>query len=172
MFFKKYASIKGYLERETILSFGKLKIRYHKILSPDGTPYLHSHPFRYLSIILWGGYSEQILVGEQIITKTHKIGSIILRSAETHHRITKAKNCRTLFFAFDSSYKWQLKKHNSIIKEDFKIPTQSGIYLRVINGREVYCKFDNFWYIGSSNKLIAEMEERLSIYQVGNWSSI
>lgn len=169
---KKYTSISGYLERFSLFQIGKLKVRLHHILSSDKTPYCHSHPFYYLSIILKGSYTEQIIKNGQIIEKTHKKGGIILRKASTFHRIKKANTCTTLFFAWDSKNKWQLKTHQDIIYPNYQAPAVSGIYERIINGQKVYCKFDNFWFIGSSHIEKAQSETRLSIYQVGQWANL
>lgn len=65
--FKKYSSISGYLERFTLFKIGKLHVRVHHILSADGTIYCHNHPFHYISIILKGGYVEQIIEGDRLI---------------------------------------------------------------------------------------------------------
>lgn len=172
MLFKKYASIAGYLERESIASWGRLKVRYHKILSADGTPYLHSHPFHYLSIVLWGFYTEQVLVGDKLITRRNYPGRFIWRRAQTHHRIISAHNCRTLFFAFDSKHQWSLARHPAIAKEDFHCPSAPGVYLRIINEKQQFCRFDSFWFIGAPDIATAQRETRLSIYQVGTWASV
>lgn len=91
--FKKYTSIDGYLERFSLFSIGKLKVRVHHILSSDGTPYCHNHPFHYVSIVFKGYYIEQIIKNGILIEKTHKKGAIIIKSTHTYHRIKKAHNC-------------------------------------------------------------------------------
>jgi hypothetical protein len=169
---KKYSSIAGYLERYSLFKLGKLHIRIHHILSSDGTPYCHNHPFHYVSIILKGGYTEQIIHKNTLIEKKYRVGSIIIRSAHTHHRIKKAVDCKTLFFAWRIKQKWSLQTHAGIECRDYQKPLHNGIYLRMINGKEVYCKFDNFWFIGSDTIEKALLETRLSIYQVGAWEEI
>lgn len=166
---KHYPSIKGYLERFNLLTIGKLKIRLHKILSADGTPYLHNHPFVFISIILKGKYTEQLLVGNKIIERTYKFGSIIFRKSNQYHRIKSADNCKTLFFSFYNKNNWNLKSHSDIQIDDFSIPTKSGIYTRIINNKKYYCKFDKFWFIGSEDFNKANAETRLSIYQTEKW---
>lgn len=166
---KKYASITGYLERFSILNLGKLKIRWHKILSADGTPYCHNHPFHYVSIIIKGQYTEEFIKDDKLQQKTHKVGAIIIRSAKTHHRIKEVKDCRTLFFAWNCSNKWSLKAHKDIQCSSFNTPSLVGIYRRQINGKELYCKFDGFWFIGAEDIEQAKKETRLSIYQVEPW---
>jgi hypothetical protein len=168
IFMKKYSSIKGYLERFSLFNIGKLKVRWHRILSADGTPYFHNHPFAYISIVCKGGYVEQRLVGDSIIEIQHKVGSVIVRKPCDFHRIKEAKNCRTLFFAWDTKTKWTLKK-SSFLNINLKTPKLAGIYIRNINGKRLYCKFDDFWYLGSLDKKTAECETRLSIHQVQDW---
>jgi hypothetical protein len=165
---KKYSSIKGYLERYSLFKIGKLKVRWHKILSPDGTPYFHNHPFSYLSIVCRGSYVEQRLVDDKVIEVTYKAPSIIFRKSSVYHRIKDASNCRTLFFAWDSKSRWSLKR-SSISNVKLRVPNTAGVYIRTINGKRLYCKFDEFWYIGSEDKNKAEIETRLSIHQVQGW---
>jgi len=160
--FKKYSSIPKYLERFTILKVFNLHIRIHKLLSEDKTPFYHSHPFSFLSIILNGGYTEEYLVGNDIITKEYKRFSFIIRNKETYHKIKSVKpNTKTLFFAIGNTKKWHLKS----IEPHISRP-ENGIYKRVINSKEVYSKCqDGMYYIGSTNILEATNETRLSIYQ-------
>jgi len=169
---KPYASIKNYLERFSIIDLGKFKIRWHKILSADGTPYLHSHPFCFISIILKGSYVEQLLIDEKLIEKKHTFGSIIFRKSDQFHRIKSANDCRTLFFAFYNKQCWNLKNHHCINNENFKTPSVNGIYIRIINQEKRFCKFDKYWFIGSDDIDKAIKETRLSIYQVENWNEL
>ena len=162
---KPYTSIAGYLERFSLFSFGHLKVRWHRILNSDQTPFFHSHPFHYLSIVLWGSYTEQINNRGELIIKTHRIGSIILRRAQTPHRIQQSTNCRTLFFAWNTRHKRMLYSHPEVVCENYTTPLVPGIYIREINQQKLYCKFDTYWYIGSINRDIAFRENRLSIYQ-------
>jgi hypothetical protein len=166
---EKYKSIKGYLERFTIVSIGRLHIRVHTILSEDKTPYLHSHPFFYMSIFLGGGYIEQLLVGDTIKELAHFAPKIILRSSSDFHRIKEVKkNTKTLFIAFYCN-EWKLKKHTDIDMDNFHIPKESGLYEVDIEGiGRRYSRFDTFWYKENTNKSTAMSETKLSIYQVIN----
>lgn len=159
---KKYSSIPKYLERFTILKVCNLHIRIHKILSEDKTPFYHNHPFSFLSIILNGGYTEEYLVNDKIITKEYKLFSFILRNKETYHKIKSVKpNTKTLFFAIGNTKKWHLKSIDPIINRP-----ENGIYKRIINNKEVYSKcHEGMFYIGSDNLSEAANETRLSIYQ-------
>jgi hypothetical protein len=172
-FFKNYINLPGYLLRFTILHLGPLHIRLHTILTADGTPYLHNHPFHYVSIILSGGYIEQLLDGENIKTVHHSRFSYIVRKSTDFHRILSVKNkTKTLFFTLNTENHWKLKKHGDIeIPQSFKTPLKPGIYKRTINNGIIYAKFEDFWHKGSSSPSNAEKESALSIHQVSDFDN-
>lgn len=160
-FLKPYSHLKDYLERWTLFKIGRLHIRFHRIKSDDATPFLHSHPFSYISIILRGKYTETLENKELL----HKRFSIIFRSSKTFHRIKNVDpKTLTLFIAISTKNSaWELKKANIDVKgwETYK----PGIYIRHINGKNLYSKFDEFWFRGSENEESAIMEIRPSIDQ-------
>lgn len=170
--FKAYPSIKNYLERFNILSIGRFKIRLHKIINADGTPYLHNHPFSFISFIIKGSYTEQLLIDNKIIETTFKTGAIIIRKSNQYHRIKSANNCKTIFFSFYNKKGWDLKTHPDINENNFLCPDVTGIYKRIINNKEYYCKFDKYWFIGSQIIEKAIEENRLSIYQTEKWNEL
>lgn len=157
--FKPYSSIKDFLYRFTILKIGKLHIRLHKIVDKDNTTLFHNHPFKYVSIILKGGYTETIINNKQEQVLSHSIGSIIIRDNNTFHRIDSIKGkTLTLFFAY-GNYGWEA--FNTHHADD------DGIYQRTINNQYVWSKkVGGIWYIGNRNKDIASKETRHSIHQV------
>jgi len=76
-------------------------LRVHRIVRSDEDRELHDHPFSFLSIILWGGYTEERGVpfwapGEshevppwtRTVHRSYGAGSIIFRRAEMAHRLT------------------------------------------------------------------------------------
>lgn len=143
---KPYKHLKGYLERWTVVKIGKLHIRLHDIKRNDATPFLHNHPFHYLSFILSGGYEEN--VDGKIINR--KRFSLAFRSDKAYHRIVSVKpNTRTIFFTWKTSTKWNLKPSKEALKEWIIYPT--GVYERVLWGKKRFCKFDNYWFEGSEN---------------------
>ncbi len=170
IFFKKYTSIPKYLERFTILKIFKLHIRIHRILSEDKTVFYHNHPFNFLSIILNGGYTEEVLIGDTVITKIHNRFHFIFRNKNTYHKIKSIKpNTKTLFFAIGNDKKWHLKSIDPIINRP-----EDGIYKRIINDKKVFSKCnDGMFYIGSDNINEAMRECRMSIFQdnenINNW---
>ena len=162
VFFKKYSSIPKYLERFTLFKLGTFHIRTHKILSEDKTAFFHNHPFNYLSIILNGGYTEEVIKDGKVVKIKNSKYKFIFRNKNTYHKITSVKpNTITLFFAIGNSHKWHLKSMDPIINRP-----ENGIYKRIINNHKVYSKCDNgMYYIGSENIDNALKETRLSIYQ-------
>mgnify|MGYP000864022545 CR=1 FL=1 len=172
-FLQDYNSLPNFLVRTTLLSYKRLHIRLHSILSEDKSPYCHNHPFYYISIILKGGYEEELLNGTDIVLKRHGIGSIIIRTPKDFHRIKEIKGeTKTLFITWKSNLSWSLRKHPNLSLEMLNLPKNKGIFIRNIKGKEKFCKFDEFWYIGHENLDDAMGETRLSIHQVSNFKEI
>ena len=166
MVLKEYNSLPNYLTRKTLISFKRLHIRFHNLLSEDKTPFLHNHPFYFISIILKNGYEEEYLDGSVIKTKQHKVGSVIFRTPKDFHRIKSINGeTKTLFITWKVPIKWSLKKHPNLSVDMLNLPEYEGIYIRFINGRERFCKFDKFWYIGHDTPEAAMKEDRLSVHQ-------
>jgi hypothetical protein len=160
-FLTKYSSVKDFLYRFTILKIGKLHIRIHKIVSPDKTTLLHSHPFHYCSIILKGGYVERVAdsVTLKTMESTHKAGSVIIRDNSTPHRIEMLLGETWTLFVAWGDYGWKaynLQKSN----------VEDGLFRRKINEKIVWSKRkDGVWYIGNEDQNVAMNETRFSIHQ-------
>lgn len=170
---KAYNHLLGYLHRWTVCKLGKLHVRLHHILSVDGTPFLHSHPFDYVSVVFSGGYTEHVLVDDRLVEIQHVAPSLVFRKGSTYHRIVDVKgSCKTLFFAWGSG-EWNLRRHPDIKSDwDFKMPFYDGVYSREINGVPVYSKFMNgMWYVGSDEYEEALRSTKLSVHQCGKWES-
>lgn len=159
-----YKHLRGYLERYTIIKFWRVHVRFHRIKRPDITPFLHSHPFHYLSIVLWGGYSECLDNGKVI---KHSMFSVIPRSARVAHRIlTVEKGTLTLFFTVKTrDYSWRLEDDKSDHPAPEWIDYPKGIYLRELYGRKVYSKFDRYWHKAANCIDLANTEMQPSIDQ-------
>ena len=158
---KPYLSLKNYLERRTILKVGKLHIRLHNIKSEDITPFLHSHPFSYISIILKGSYIETLESGDY---KRNKF-NILFRKYNTYHRLKSVNpNTLTLFIAWTTKdNKWSFKDTGEKTTKWTTYP--KGVYLRQFKTRKRYCKFDKYWYKSSDCPLKALVETQPSINQ-------
>jgi len=153
MFLKEYKSLVGYLERFTVIHVGRLHIRLHRIKSADRTPFLHSHPFHYISFIMRGGYEEEL--ENKIID--HKRFSFIFRRNSTYHRIKSVRpDTVTLFFTWKTpEYKWRFGKQTL---DTVQWPMLQGVYKRQVFGKDYYAKFDKYWHIGHTciEKCLAE----------------
>ncbi len=170
---KAYNHLVGYLHRWTVCKIGKLHVRLHHILSTDGTPFLHNHPFDYVSFVYSGGYTEQVLVNGELIEVQHVAPTVVFRKASTYHRIVDVMGqCKTLFFAYGNST-WDLKRHKDIQSNwDVTMPFYDGVYIREINGVPLYSKFENrMWYVGSDEYEEAVNSTKLSVHQCGKWES-
>lgn len=157
-FLSEYKSIKGYLERFTILKFGKLHIRIHNILSSDKTSFYHNHPFKYLSVVFKGGYTESYLDNSGVpITVARKAPCVVLSSEKRYHRIESVlPETKTLFLTY-GSYDWFCVNKGSGFHKN-------GLYYSSEHG---YCKrIDDIYYIGSECITKALTETRHSIFQV------
>jgi len=173
---KIYGHLPYFLERWTVFKWWRLHIRIHHLIGPDRTPFLHSHPFWYVSIILSGDYIELYEGPDgKLIRVKHGPGSIIVRRPSTFHRIehTSYPKCRTLFITWERRISvprerlWDLKRHPDVVcRFTFKQPSIPGVYQRTVNGNYLYAKFDQFWYVGNTNLGLAQREYRLSIHQV------
>jgi len=75
---------KLYMRRWRFGSDNTFGVRLHEIIRSDMDRELHDHPFDFVSIILSGGYYE---VREDGSIKWYPAGSVLLREAETAHRL-------------------------------------------------------------------------------------
>ncbi len=158
---KPYKHLKGYLERFTLFRYGRLHFRIHHILSADQTPFLHTHPFHYISIILSGGYTEYF-DGK---THEHTVGSVIVRKNTDPHRILSVQNgTKTLFLTWVTpEYHWEFKGRYGA--SDGWIDLPRGIYKRTLYGVDKFSKFDVYWHKSSDSVSGAASETNPSIDQ-------
>lgn len=158
--FKPYTSIKDFLNRFTLLQIGSLHIRLHKIVGKDETTLFHNHPFHYLSLVLWGGYTESVITSFGVVNKSHGPLSLIWRNARISHRIDSIRGTTyTLFFAY-GDLGWKATNMNPNHDDD-------GIYERTIQGRTLWAKKENgIWFVAHSCQVKAQNETRHTIHQV------
>lgn len=156
--FKPYSSIRGFLQRYTLIKVGTLHIRLHRISDRDRTVLFHSHPFDYVSIVLKNGYTETYLEDGAERSRSWGFLSFIKRNHSVYHRIDSIKGeTITLFIAWG---KWGWNALNT--QNDDSI----GIYRRDVNGRRLWCKREGgIWFIGHYDRSEAEKETRHSIHQ-------
>lgn len=165
-FLKPYISLKGYLHRFTLIRIGAFHLRVHRILSEDKTPFLHTHPFCYFSLVMFGGYDELVesKTGELRLNR-RRLGSIVFRSRKHAHQIIKVyPGTITLFFTIAlKGWRWHFvrrgKPHPSWIERE------KGVYLRVLQDSPRFCKFDQFWHKSADTLEKAKIEVLPSINQ-------
>lgn len=161
--FPDYKSLAGYLERRTLVRIGRLHIRLHRIRSADATPFLHSHPFAYLSIILRGGYTEQTEGG----FREYGRGAALWRPSALHHRLESVlPDTLTLFCTWERRDRsWSLKRPAMISLTVPWIEHPPGVYRRKLYGRVRFCKFDEFWHTAANSEAEAAASTKPSIDQ-------
>lgn len=83
-----------YLTRWRVIQTPWFGVYVHRIREPDTDRHLHDHPWSFFSLVLWGGYVEEM------ITRTVKRGflSWAFRKASAFHRITKVRRGTTTLF--------------------------------------------------------------------------
>ncbi len=69
--------------RRWVLDFYLFSIRLHHWLSSDDQRNFHDHPWWYITIILWGGYTDRSPQGEDKMG----VGSIRFRRAKHQHTV-------------------------------------------------------------------------------------
>lgn len=126
-----YAPLKGYLHRWRLLEAGRFMARVHHILTPDGTPFLHNHPFHYASLVLRGGYAEQVLQPDGTLRVVRRFpGHLVARRATTLHRIETVRpgGCWTLVLIWRVGGAWRLARHASVVAPADYVDASDGLY--------------------------------------------
>lgn len=84
-------------------------------------PIFHSHPWNFVSIILWGKYKEYRVIDGKIVDKVHGIGAILHRRYDEFHRITPYTNrVVTLFFRSGAKTKSSMYMIDGEVMSDTK----------------------------------------------------
>lgn len=101
-----------YLVRITIFQCSLFSIKLHKVLISDAGP-LHDHPWSYISLILFGGYTEHTLTG----SKWYSPLSVLYRKADQPHKleIPEGKTCTSLIFTSGKYREWGFNLSNTWI---------------------------------------------------------
>ena len=84
----------------------------HHMTSPDADRDVHDHPWGFVSIVLSGGYEELVRTITGYHEEAHCPWSVLFRSPEFLHRITKLPTgeCWTLVFTGKRVRKWGFMK--------------------------------------------------------------
>lgn len=163
---KPYNHLPTYLHRWQVFQLGRLKVRVHDILTADETPFLHTHPFNYVSVVLSGGYTEQLLCDGNLVERSYKTGSVITHTNKTYHRISAVlPNTKTLFFAWDTTngeQGWSLIRHPNIETPPQYIDVPDGVFWV---GKGFRKRANGMWYALRNTAESAKQCDRLSIHQ-------
>lgn len=107
-----YSSIDDYMDRWWYLPelFGE-RARVHRIRRSDGDRHLHDHPWHFVSLILEGGYTETLEVGEGPVPmherRRYRAGDVVFRHAEHRHRLEiDDGDCWSLVFTSHTVREW------------------------------------------------------------------
>lgn len=128
-----YGHLQGYLHRWRLFGAGRFMARLHRVLDIDRTPFLHTHPFNYVSIVLRGGYDERVLQPDGSLRQVRRrAGSVVLRSARAAHRIDAVHGaCATLFLTWRTAgpgQGWGLQRHPDVAAPDGYADPPDGLY--------------------------------------------
>lgn len=160
---KPYSSLPGYMTRRTLLKLGRLHIRIHRLHSDDATPFLHSHPFHYVSFILKGGYFEEDEAGA--LREVSQYQGVAHSHTFFHRIVHVAPGTLTLFMTWETKTGWQLKKSRRAAPAAGWVDHIPGIYEREMSGKKQFSKFNEFWFKGHETLVGALAEVSPSINQ-------
>lgn len=74
-----------YLVRYTLLAVLGRRVYLHHIVAADRRPHLHDHPWRFVSIVLAGGYVEQL---PRCATRWRRPGAVVFAGGDNLHRVS------------------------------------------------------------------------------------
>jgi len=131
---RPFSHLEGYMYRWVLCRAGRFMARIHQIVDVDRTPFLHSHPFWYLSVIISGGYDERVLRADGTLgVVRRRRGSVVLRHPGTLHRIDRVVGpCTTLFIIWSLPTQlgqgWRLARHPEVLVPIGYDERPDGIY--------------------------------------------
>jgi hypothetical protein len=119
------------------------------------------YEFSYISIVIGGGYTEQVLHEGELVEKSYGLGSIIFHGRRTAHRISAIRpGTKTLFFALYHG-DWTLIAHQDIVVHGYH-DLPDGIYL---HGHRWRKRAEGRWYTIQRTIKEAKASTKLSIFQ-------
>lgn len=100
----------GYITRLHVLKTPWFAVSIHWLNHPDVEPYLHNHPVSFLSVILWGGYTEERLIsngkyGAHTADCTHNLWNFV-RTTTFHKIVDVAPGTVTLCIMGPKTQEW------------------------------------------------------------------
>lgn len=102
-----------YLTRWTILSLFGWALMLHCMRRPDADRCHHDHPWWFITLVLWGGYGEEITIIDKRGKRRRRYrwnrpGTLLYRPALHTHRVADLPkgNCYTLVLRGDYTRVW------------------------------------------------------------------
>lgn len=91
-----------FMRRFYLVKWGWFNIYLHQILRSDEDLCLHDHPWRFVTLVLVGGYREVLPHG----TRWRPVGSFLFRPAKFRHRIEVDRAAWSLVFVGKKFRAW------------------------------------------------------------------
>src|SRR4051812_22430756 len=117
---KGRAGVHTYLTRTWIL--GRLDSHWalmlHKMHRPDDDTCHHDHPWSFITLVLRGGYEEEITQPDgRVLVQMNRPGVLMYRSAEHTHRISALPKgtCHTLVLRMKKRRHWGFHTPNGFV---------------------------------------------------------
>lgn len=107
----------AFMIRWIIIRTKWFNIFVHKFLKSDeNLP--HSHPFNFISVLLWGSYVEQVYTGNELIEIKRRAPSIMFRNGFIFHKIILKKSSPiTICLTWPAGKNWHyLTNNGEVIK--------------------------------------------------------
>jgi hypothetical protein len=103
-----------YLHR-WVLDFGPFALRLHRWRSSDDARAFHDHPWWFLTLVLWGGYTDVSPAGRDRLG----VGSIRFRRSHHQHTVEIAHDPTwTLLITGRPSRRWGFWPNGKLMKRD------------------------------------------------------
>lgn len=97
------------------IDLGSFSIRLHQWLKSDDSRAFHDHSWWFVTLVLWGGYTDVSTFGDDILS----IGSIRYRKAEHKHTVKVNKpGTLTLLLTGKPKRRWGFWVDGKLIKRD------------------------------------------------------
>lgn len=105
------AGVRLYLTRYWLLGWdtSPWALMLHKMHRPDDDTCHHDHPWWFITLVLWGGYVEEITLPDGTIrVRRNRPGTLLFRRAEHTHRIDAlpSGSCWTLVLRGRKLRRW------------------------------------------------------------------
>jgi hypothetical protein len=98
-----------YLTRYTLIRRPKFAVRLHHFHRPDSDACPHDHPWWFCSLVLWGGYAENIRQPDgAVVEQVNRFGRFLWRPKNFAHTVTRllGKTCWTLVVTGPDGGEW------------------------------------------------------------------